>query len=308
MCVEVPHLRYIVAAADHCSFRRAAAALNITQPTLSKRIQELEGRLGVPLFERSSSGAQLTAIGEEFVVSARRVLAELRAMESRAKAGKRGNAGRLEIGFYTSLSTGALIDNLLTFVKQHPNVEVNITEGARATLIPLLDRGAIDIVVVLGEVAHTNFAHLSLWSERLMVAFPKDHPLAKGEFVYWTDLKRERFLMSQRDPGPEIQDMIINKLTSPGDRPLIKSINAHREDVLSAVNGNRGITLTCESSTGAILSNVVFREVRDGNGPTRVGYVAYWRHSNDNPALKQLLALLQAKPAVPSAIGSTSTS
>jgi DNA-binding transcriptional LysR family regulator len=50
MCVQVPHLRYVVAAADHSSFRRAATALNLTQPTLSKRIRELEGKLGVPLY------------------------------------------------------------------------------------------------------------------------------------------------------------------------------------------------------------------------------------------------------------------
>jgi DNA-binding transcriptional LysR family regulator len=301
MCVEVPHLRYVVAAADHSSFRRAAAALNITQPTLSKRVRELEAKLGVLLFERSTGGAELTPIGEEFVVSARRVLAELEAMETRAKAGKRGDAGRLEIGFYTSLSTGALRDTLLTFANQHPDVEVNIIEGARASLIPLLDRGAIDIVVVLGEPNHTDYAHMSLWSERIMVAFPKDHSLAARDFVYWTDLKNERFLMSRRDPGPELQDVLINKLTSPGDRPLIKPINAHREDILSVVDGNRGITLTCESSTGNVLPGVVFREVRDGNGPTRVGYVAYWRRNNDNPALKQFLSLLQAHPAVPPA-------
>jgi DNA-binding transcriptional LysR family regulator len=301
MCVEVPHLRYVVTAADHSSFRRAAAALNITQPTLSKRIRELEGRLGVLLFERSAGGAELTPIGEEFVVSARRVLAELEAMEARARAGKHGDAGRLEIGFYTSLSTGALRDTVLSFANQHPQVDVNIVEGARATLIPLLDRGVIDIVVVLGEPAYTDYAHLGLWSERLMVAFPKDHALAAREFVYWTDLKNERFLMSRRDPGPEIQDVLINKLTSPGDRPLIKSINAHRENILSVVDGNRGITLACESSTGNILPGVVFREVRDGNGPTRVGYVAYWRHNNDNPALKRFLGLLQAHPAVPPA-------
>ena len=83
--------------------------------------------------------------------------------------------------------------------------------------------------------------------------------------------------------------MLLNKLTSPGDRPLIKPINANREDVLSMVDGNRGITLTCESSTGNILPGVVYREVRDGNGPTRVGYVAYWRRNDDNPALNQLL-------------------
>ena len=301
MCVEVPHLRYVVAAADHSSFRRAATALNITQPTLSKRIRELEGKLGVLLFQRSPRGAELTPIGEEFVVSARRVLAELEVMEIRAKAGKRGDAGRLEIGFYTSLSSGALRDTVLTFANGHPDVEVNIIEGARACLIPLLDRGAIDIVVVLGESNHADYAHMSLWSERIMAVFPKDHPLAARDFVYWTDLKNERFLMSRRDPGPEIQDVLINKLTSPGDRPIVKLVNAEREDVISMVGGNRGISLACDSATGNAGNEVVYREVRDGNGPTRVGYVAYWRRNNDNPALKQMLTLLQAHPAVPPA-------
>lgn len=299
MCVEVPHLRYVVAAADHSSFRRAATALNITQPTLSKRIRELEDGLGVLLFSRSTGGAELTPIGEDFVASARRVLADLEAMENRAKAGQRGDAGRLEIGFYTSLSTGALRDTFITFANRHTQVEVNITEGARASLIALLDRGAIDIVVVLGEPTHSDYAHLSLWSERIMVVLPKDHPLATRDFVYWTDLKSERFIMSRRDPGPEIQDVLVNKLTSPGDRPLIKLVNATSEHILSVVDGNRGITLTCKSSTGNLLAGVVFREVRDGNGPTRVGYVAYWRRNNDNPALKQYLTLLQTHPAVP---------
>lgn len=143
MCVEVPHLRYVVAAADHSSFRRAAAALNITQPTLSKRIRELEGKLGVFLFQRSPRGAELTPIGEAFEYATRR--------------------------------------------------------------------------------------HMRLWSERIMAAFPKDHPLAVRDFVYWTDLKNERFRMSRRDPGPEIQDVLINKLTSPGDRPIVKLVNAERE-------------------------------------------------------------------------------
>ncbi|MFZ5734909.1 MAG: hypothetical protein BGP08_05590 [Rhizobiales bacterium 64-17] len=299
MCVEVPHLRYVVAAADHSSFRRAAAVLNITQPTLSKRIRELEDRLGVLLFERSNGGAQLTALGEDFVESARRVLAELELMENRARAGKRGEAGRLEIGFYTSLSTGALRDAIFTFAERHAQVDVNVTEDARATLIPLLDRGVIDIVVVLGEPTNMDYAHMSLWSERIMVAFPKAHPLAARDFVYWTDLKTERFLMSRRDPGPEIQDILLSKLASPGDRPLIKQIRANSDHILSIVDGNRGITLTCESSTGNVLPGVIFREVRDGNGPTRVGYVAYWRRNNGNPALKQMLDLLHARPGVP---------
>lgn len=140
MCVEISHLRHVVAAAEHRSFRRAASALNITQPTLSKRIRELEDHLGVTLCERSTGGARLTADGEDIVVRARRILAELEGIKDRAMAGKAGNAGRLELGFYTSLA-GPLRDTLSEFAQQHTQVDINITEKSRSSLIPLLDRG-----------------------------------------------------------------------------------------------------------------------------------------------------------------------
>ncbi len=108
MGVEIVHLCYFVAAAEHRSFRRAAAALNISQPTLSKRIREFEERLGMALFNRSTGGAHLTPDGREFVLAAKRILSELEGVKQRARAGKAGDAGRLQIGFYTSLSTGAL--------------------------------------------------------------------------------------------------------------------------------------------------------------------------------------------------------
>lgn len=302
MCLEVPHLRYVVAAADHRSFRRAASALNITQPTLSKRIRELEQKLGVALFERSTGGAVLTTVGEQFVDSARRVLADLEALETRAKAAAAGNAGSLKIGFYTSLSAGVLRDVVLTFIDKHPGLDVDFIEGTRASLMSLLDRGAVDIVVALNDTIDSDYLQMSLWSERIMVALPRDHKLAARDLIDWTDLKDQRFLMSQRDPGPEIQDVLINKLASLGARPSIKRIAANREDILSVVGDDHGITLILESQTGTALSNVVFREVHDDNGPTRIGYVAYWRSKNDNPALKHLLILLRAHPAVPLAL------
>jgi len=300
MCVEVPHLRYVVAAAEHRSFRRAAAALNITQPTLSKRIRELEERLGILLFERSTGGAQLTANGEDFLVVAKRVLADLDSMENYAKATKAGDAGRLHIGFYTALA-GPLRDMVFGFIQQHPQLDLNIVEDDRVALIPLLDRGSIDIAVVLGEPAYKDYAHMSLWSERVMVAFHKMHPLAERDFVHWTDLRSERFVMSLRDPGPEIKDILFRKLALPGDRPFIKHVKAHHTAMISAVDGQRGVTLVCESSSVPPWPSVVFREVRDGSGPTRLGFVAYWRRNNDNPILKQFLAWLQAHPAVPTA-------
>ncbi len=300
MCVEVPHLRYVVAAADHRSFRRAAAALNITQPTLSKRIRELEGRLGVLLFERSTGGARLTAIGRDFVATARRILSDLSFIENQARAGKKGDAGRLDIGHYTSLSNGPLQESIVAFATMHPMVDFNLNGYSRTDLLTMLDRGSIDIAIMLGEATRRDFDHMSLWSDRIMVAFPKGHALADRDFVYWTQLKNERFLMSLRDPGPELEDILLSKLAAPGDRPRIKPMNENREEVLSMVGVGRGIGLVCESAIGNAIRGTVFREVRDGNGPTRVGLVAYWRHNNDNPALKQFRNLLQTNPGIPS--------
>lgn len=298
MCVEVLHLRYVVAAAEHRSFRRAAAALNITQPTLSKRIRDLEERLGVLLFERSTGGARLTAIGRDFVVTARRILSDLSFIEKQARAGKKGDVGRLDIGHYTSLSSGPLPETVVAFATLHPLVEVNLHGHSRAELLSLLDRGSIDIAIMLGEANRRDFDHMSLWSDRIMVAFPKGHVLADRDFIYWTELKNERFLMSIRDPGPELKDILLSKLAAPGDRPWIKPMNDNREEVLSMVGLGRGISLVCESAIGNVINGTVYREVRDGNGPTRVGLVAYWRHNNNNPALKQFVMLLQASSAV----------
>jgi DNA-binding transcriptional LysR family regulator len=166
-------------------------------------------------------------------------------------------------------------------------------------LIPLLERGVLDLAIVLGEPSDGDYAYMRLWAERIMVAMPISHALAAKEFVYWTDLKHERFLMSRSDPGPEIQDILLNKLASPGDRPFIKRVKVYHDHLLTLVNRRCGVVLICESSTGYQIADVVYREVRDGNGSTRLGLVAYWRRNNDNPTLKRFLMLLQAHPTVP---------
>lgn len=297
MSIELSHLRYVVTAAEHRSFRRAAAALNITQPTLSKRIRELECRLEISLFERSTGGVILTADGKDIVVRARRVLAELDEIKRRACTSKVGDVGRLEIGFYTSLA-GPLRDTLSLFARQHARVDVSITEDSRSALISLLDRGVIDVAIVIGEVSYRDYAHMTLWSERIMVACTKHHALAHRDPVYWSDLKSERFVMSQYGPGPEIQDVLLNRLSSPGNRPLVSQIKAHHSVILSVVENGAGVTLTCESSSSNATPGVVFREIHDGSGPTRLGFAAYWRRNNDNPILKQFVTMLHAFPTV----------
>ena len=73
-----------------------------------------------------------------------------------------------------------------------------------------------------------------------MVAVPESHPLGAREAVYWIDLKDDRLLLSWRDPGPELQDLLVAKLASPGDRPNIVRHDVSRESLESLVGAGFG--------------------------------------------------------------------
>ena len=110
--------------------------------------------------------------------------------------------------------------------------------------------------------------------------------------VYWIDLKGETLLISRQDPGPEIQELVLTKLASPGDRPKVVCHDASWGNIKSLVGAGFGVSLFRESDVGANFSGLIYRELSDGMGPSWVGYSAHWRADNDNPALASLLKIL----------------
>jgi DNA-binding transcriptional LysR family regulator len=290
--VDLVHLRYAVAAADHGSFRQAAEALLLQQSTLSRCVRQLEERIGVIVFERSTGGVRATQAGRDFLRMARSILEQMDTLVANAHSAGRGEAGRLAIGFYTSLSAGNLRATLIDFARRFPQIVVDMVERSRTRLTTALRNGAIDVAIVTGETPLFDSKTMSLWSERIMVALPEGHRLADGETVYWTDLKGETLLTSRHDPGTEIQELLLTKLASPGDRPKAVYHNASWGNIKSLVGAGFGVSLVTESDVGASLSGLIYRELRDGTGPSWVGYSAHWRADNDNPVLASFLKIL----------------
>jgi DNA-binding transcriptional LysR family regulator len=219
--VELVHLRYAVAAADHGSFRRAAEALLIRQSKLSRCVRQLEERIGMIVFDRSSGGARATQAGRDFLRMARSILEQMDTLTASAHSAGRGEAGRLAIGFYTSLSAGNFRATLIDYARRFPHIQARMIESSRTRLTTALRNGAIDVAIVTGQTPLLDSQIMPLWSERIVVALPEAHRLADGETAYWTDLKDETLLISRHDPGPEIQDLLLAKLASPGDRPKV---------------------------------------------------------------------------------------
>jgi DNA-binding transcriptional LysR family regulator len=134
MSIELKHLRYAEVAERCGSFRKAADLLALKQSHLSRRVRHLEEQLGVELFERTNGGVRPTAAGRDFVNGVRRVLNDLQTIVDGAKAVRRGEAGYLTIGFYTSLSAGNLRASLVEYSRRFPRVEISTVEGSRSRL------------------------------------------------------------------------------------------------------------------------------------------------------------------------------
>ncbi len=295
MSIDLKHLRYAEAAERCGSFRKAADLLAVKQSNLSRRVRYLEEQLGIALFERTNGGVRTTTAGRSFIRGARCILEELQTLVDSANAVRRGSARHLTIGFYTSLSAGHLRASLIEYAQRFPRVEISTVEGSRSRLCGGIQSGTIDVAIVTGEAGPDCSRSMALWSERIIVALPENHPLAANEVIYWTDLKRERFLLSERDPGPEIQDILISKLASPGDLPDVVKHDVSPENIKSLVGAGRGVSLMCEACVGASYAGVVYREARDGRGVARIGYCAYWKDCNDNPALQNFIRLLEER-------------
>jgi len=145
LAFDLRQLRYALAAAEYRSFRRAADALHVKESTLSRRIRRMEERLGVALFERSRAGVRPTVDGLEFLQTGRRVIEDVDAMTGFARSAGRGEAGRLTIGFYTSLSAGNLRAILIEYAQRFPLVQIHTAESARDRLLVGLKTGSVDV-------------------------------------------------------------------------------------------------------------------------------------------------------------------
>lgn len=298
MPFDIRQLRHAIAAADHGSFYRAARMLDVEQSTLSRNILKLERVIGVKIFERPRAGVTTTIAGSDFIRRAQPMIANAEQLISMMRAAGQGHAGGLMIGHNNSISAGNLRATILGWREAHPDVDLDGIEADRGILLAGLDTGEIDIAILIGDVSHDGYRRQPLWSERTLVALPSDHPLAKREMVYWTDLRCEYFLLPAADPGSEIRDMLLGRLSVAGVPPDIRMHQSSRETILSVLGSGLGVSIICQGGMGACYPDVVYRPVHGERGPALIGYSGYWRKDNENPTLRRFLAFVRDRYAL----------
>lgn len=292
---SIEQLTSFLSVAETGSFRKAGARLGVGQSAVSRRIQRLEDLLGVSLFERRPSGARLTAAGTCFAVRARSILDELDAsMDTARTSGVAGN-GYLRLGVIASLSRGSLRDLLIDFIRAQPGVEVCVVESDRSELLTELSHRRIDIVYAAGEPDEEVGDGFVFSRERIYLAVPEDSPFALSSHVSWQEAAHERFVVTSREPGPEVHDYVIRRVSSLARSPQINRQRVGREGIMSLVGLGMGVSLVADHWRGAQYPNVAFIQI--GDDDEHVPFSLTWRPENDNPALRRFISLarIQAK-------------
>lgn len=293
--MELHQLRYFVAVAERRHFTRAAADLSIAQPSVSKQIRKLEEELHAPLFRRARGAVALTQAGEALLPWAKRVLADV----DGARAGVSGIAGlehgRLSVGATPSLTTVLLPDVLARFHGAHPGIELVLHEAGSRVLLGGLERGEIELALVILPVSEEIFATTPLLREDLVLAVPHSHRLARRRSVSIADLRDVPLVMFRE--GYDLRAVTIAACQRAGFEPTFALEGGEMDGVLRMAAAGLGVAVVPRSVIGSDGPLVAIR-IADPPLERTVG-LAHRRDWTLSPAAARFVALLTADGRIP---------
>jgi DNA-binding transcriptional LysR family regulator len=207
-----PHaLASLLAISEHGSVSAAARARNLTQPSISRQIQELERQLGVHLVERTSQGARLTPAGEILAEGSRELLASLAALPDRVRSRQGEVSGRVRLGAIDSIGIYALPPLLARFVQANPRVDVQVVCQSSPQLMAMLLDDELDVAI--GTTEHPKLSCERLFQNPLVVAYPPNLP-EDSVATSLLDLSRSRVVTFA--PGLTIRTLLDQAFAKAG--------------------------------------------------------------------------------------------
>ena len=290
---DLRQLRQFVAVAEHLHFGRAAEALHISQPPLSRSIQDLEAKLGVRLFERSRRKVELTAAGAWYLEEARQVLARLdRASRGVAELAA-GGAGALRIGFVTIADYSVLPGLLSAFKAADPGVSMSLRELVTEAQLDALGAGDLDLGFVLPPLPSREVESIAMNRESLVVALPERHALAREHGPLGVRaIADEPFVMVPANLARGLSDVVLGLCARAGFAPRVAQEAVQMQTVVSLVSSGLGVAIVPASLLNLRRSGVVYRAVRDPH--PKIELRLAWRRDSHSAALGRFVALARA--------------
>jgi DNA-binding transcriptional LysR family regulator len=272
------------------TFSEAAAALSITQPALTKRIQQLEAVVGTPLFRRGRHGSELTAAGAALLDEARDVVERATRFAARARRVAAGEEGHLTVGFGLS-SISVAPRAVAAFRAAVPRVLVGLHDMSSAAQIDGLRVGRIDVGFARLPVP-ADLRSIPVLRDRLAIAYPEElaPPRDDAALAGWLDDQALVRLTPGRGPGLSAQTArFVDHI---GAHPTVIQEADDLQTVLALVAAGVGAAIVPESARNIVPPRVRMTPVADRSASWEVGVV--WNPVTETPAVRAFLARLTA--------------
>jgi DNA-binding transcriptional LysR family regulator len=201
MALNLHHLRLFAAVVENGGFSKAARVLNLSQPAISKSLNELERQLHVTLLDRGGRSLVLTEAGRTLYARAGELFGVERVAERELRELRGLKRGSLRVAASTTIATYILPSYLGRFRTRHPNVRIRAANANTRTVLRLLLEFRVDVALVEGPVSHSR-VHVIPWREdELVVIAHPEHPLRRRRRVLPRDLADQSFLVRERGSG-----------------------------------------------------------------------------------------------------------
>jgi DNA-binding transcriptional LysR family regulator len=246
--MELRHLRYFVAVAEELHFGRAAKRLNMSQPPLSRQIQELEEELGFPLFIREYHRVELTGAGRIYLAQIKRILDQLDVAMHDAAAVARGRKGRLRIGYGVNLPDGYLPRVIAAFSAER-RLDIDILEAPSPRVLQMLREKTVDIAFVIAPFEKTGLVVRELMREPLMIVVAAGHRLATARLSDLAQLAEEDFVVCRRYEEPGFRELVEALCREAGFSPRVSQAVEHKQTTIDLVAEGLGVSIIPWSAT-----------------------------------------------------------
>lgn len=193
--MEMQQVRYFVSLAQTLNFTRAAEQCNVSQPALTRAIQQLEHELGGPLFHRERNNTHLSELGRMMLPYLETVYASTLAAKDAAKSAKKIENVTLTLGAMCTIGPQLIADLIVRFQAEHPDVEVRVIDGEASAMIEKLEKGDLHLSIVgVPDELPDTLHQVPVFTERFVIVIPRDHPWAEKNAIRVAELNGEPYV------------------------------------------------------------------------------------------------------------------
>lgn len=289
--MELRHLRYFVAVAEELHFGRAAARLQIAQPPLSQQIRQLEDELGVQLFCRTKRTVQLTEAGQVFLEEARELLTQAEHAIETVQRAKRGEIGRLTLGFVGSATYSILPDVVRAFRRHFPGVKLILHEMTTSEQVAALHEHRIHLGFVRPPLDDEMLLFKTVLQESFVAVLPESHPLATQSQVSLRSLSSEPFILFPRHLGSGFYDQIVSLCQQAGFSPQVMQEAIQMQTIVCLVAAELGVALVPASLQNLQRVGVVYKALQESTPIVELAIA--WRRDERSPVVHKFLEVTE---------------